>query len=145
RVGTGGDAPVLKYQPGDAAQDSARLGSGTADARARLVGMVVYRAREFLYQNRAAAASVVLGLVVMVVSLVVSGAWTEVPGAVIAPGVMVVAPRAVPLTISVEEQGTSAADSDAIIHVSLAGVMRRSIPLSDVSRIQRRDYRPFRE
>lgn len=107
--------------------------------------MVVYRSREFLYQNRVAAAAVALSVVVTVGSLVVTGVWAEAPGVGIVIVVLVLALLAVPLTIRVEDGGTSVADSDAIIHVSLAGVMRRSIPLADVSRVQRRDYRPVRD
>lgn len=107
--------------------------------------MTVFRSREFLFHNRVATVGVLLSLVVVVVTMVLSGAWEEVPGLGVGVGVLVLATLLIPLTITVDDGGTSVADSDAIIHVSLAGVMRRSIPLSDVRGITRRDYRPLRE
>ena len=86
-----------------------------------------------------------LCVVVAVVTLVLTGMWDQAPGFVIGLVVLLSATLLAPLTITVEDAGSSVADSDAIIHVSLAGGLRRSIPLADVSRVQRRDYRPLRE
>lgn len=116
-----------------------------ADARGRVVGMRIYRSREFLVQNRFVAAAVALGLVVAVVALVHSGSWDRMPGFGTALIVVLVLAFATPLTITVEDSGTTVADSDAVVHVNLAGVLRRSIPLADVKRVQRRDYRPLRQ
>ena len=107
--------------------------------------MVVYRSREFLFQNRVAAVSMGLCVVVAVVVLVMSGMWDQAPAVVIVLAVLLSATLLAPLTITVEDRGTSMADSDAIIHVRLTGVLRRSIPLADVKRVQRRDYRPLRQ
>ena len=107
--------------------------------------MVVYRSREFMFQNWLAASGVALCLVVLVVVMVMSGAWTQAPVLGITLAVLGLATYFVPLTITVQDSGSTTADADAVIHVSLAGVMRRSIPLSDVRRIKRRDYRPLRE
>lgn len=107
--------------------------------------MVIYRSREFMFHNWVAAVSLALCLVALAVIMVVSGAWDEAPVLGVALGVLVAATYFVPLTITVVDDGTTRADSDGVIHVSLAGVMRRSIPLSDVRRVQRRDYRPVRE
>lgn len=107
--------------------------------------MVVYRSREFLFQNRVAAVSMGLCVVVAVVALVMSGMWDQAPAVVIVLAVLLSATLLVPLTIAVVDGGTTIADSDAVIHVSLAGIMRRSIPLADVKRVQQRDYRPLRQ
>src|SRR5690606_15615277 len=104
-----------------------------------------YRSREFLFHNRFAAVGVAIGLVAFVVSFTMSGAWGEMPGLGSALVVMFVMLFAVPLTITVTDSGSGIADSDAVIQVSLAGVLRRSIPLADVRRVQRRDYRPLRQ
>lgn len=107
--------------------------------------MVIYRSREFMFHNRVAAVSLALCLVALAAITVASGAWDEAPALGVVLGVLLGAAYFVPLTVTVVDDGTSRADSDGVIHVSLAGVMRRSIPLSDVKGVKRRHYRPLRE
>lgn len=116
-----------------------------ADARGRVVGMRIYRSREFLFQNLVATGGIAFCLVVTAVVLVMSGVWDQAPVLVAVVLVLLAVILLAPLTITVEDSGTGVMDSDAVIQVSLAGVLRRSIPLADVKRVQRRDYRPLRQ
>jgi hypothetical protein len=113
-----------------------------ADAHARLKAMVAFRSRQFAYEN-ALARWTMLGCAVLVGLVLAAGAaWGEsgsgagmwILGASLVAVCLL--PLWTPLTVTVE---------DAVVSVSLAGVLRRRIPLEDVVGVQTRTYHPLRE
>lgn len=108
--------------------------------------MVVYRSREFLFQNVVAAVSLGLCLVVLVAGLLATDVWSEAPVLGIVLVLLLPLFLLTPMTITVQDDsGAGAMGSDAVLHVSFAGVLRRSIPLADVTKVERREYQPLRE
>ncbi|WP_144018814.1 hypothetical protein [Demequina sp. NBRC 110056] len=98
--------------------------------------MVAYRSRQLSFQNRLACAALLGSLALCVVLFTVSGAWAELPWLAVGCTALLAALLFVPLTITVDETA---------VHVSLAGVLKRSVPLGEVTAVETRDYRPIRE
>lgn len=108
--------------------------------------MVIYRSREYAFHNRAAVSGIGLSLLVVVVVLAMTDVWSEAPVIGAAAAALLLACLLVPLTITVEETATgSSRDESVVVRVNLAGLGRRTIRLSEIADVERRDYRPIRE
>lgn len=104
--------------------------------------MVAFRSRQFAHQNPVARWTM-LGCAVLVALVLAAGAaWGESGSAagmwILGASLVAVCllPLWTPLTVTVE---------DAVLSVSLAGILRRRIPLGEVDGVQTRTYHPLRE
>lgn len=107
-----------------------------ADARARLNAMVVFRSRQFAYENTVAWWTAVATAAMLVAAFTIADAWSHAPWAIYGALALLGLVLTLPQTITVD---------DTHVRVRLAGALRRDIALADVSAVERRGYRPLRE
>jgi len=97
---------------------------------------MTFRSRQFSYENRLVAWSLGLALALCLAIFTTTGTWAEAPAICLLTIGVLFGLLLIPLTITADAEW---------VHVSLGGVLKRDVLLSDVKEISQRTYRPIRE